>query len=149
MVSPLAFPQEEPSAMIDPRQSTTEPKVSKTSAFTPPFLDCCARTYRAPIITARPVEAVRKSCLRFTFIRSLDHDRLPALYKALRGPPRQRLHRERGIARAAGSHHRSSQDAQIRGLVREPPAINHVGFRVVAHTGSAVGVRRNAGSVLW
>ena len=33
-LTPRALPHAEPSAMMDPRQSTTVPKVSKTSAFT-------------------------------------------------------------------------------------------------------------------
>src|SRR5580704_1204571 len=49
---PLVFPQAVPSSMIDPRQSTTVPKVSKTSAFTGGG-DPCARKANA----AAPIPA--------------------------------------------------------------------------------------------
>ena len=49
---------------------------------------------------------------------------------------------ERRIARAARAHHRRAEDAEVRHLVREAPAVDDVGLGVVAHARAAVGVRR-------
>ena len=51
MLSPLDFPQAVPSSMMDPRQSTTVPKVSKISAFTAPGALDCARASSRPMKT--------------------------------------------------------------------------------------------------
>ena len=59
-------------------------------------------------------------------------------------PPRERLSRQRRIARAARAHHRRAEDAEVRRFVREAPAIDHVGLGVVAHARAAVRVRRRA-----
>src|ERR1700687_1266164 len=63
MVRPLVFPQTAPSAMIEPRQSTTVPKVSNTSAFTPRGWDLRGR---AAMTATKPAEAVRRTCLRLS-----------------------------------------------------------------------------------
>src|SRR5258708_3120218 len=65
----------------------------------------------------------------------------------LRRPPGERLDRERGVPRAAGSHHRCAEDAEIRSFVREAPPIHHVRLGAVAHASSAVCVRAKTGPV--
>src|SRR5215469_1085626 len=71
---PLVFPQFLPSSMIDPRQSTTVPKVSNRSAFTGArarVVSCAPRKAKA----AAPIPADLATCLRviievlFTFQR--------------------------------------------------------------------------------
>src|SRR5580658_8696859 len=57
---PLVFSQALPSSTIDPRQSTTVPNVSKTSAFTG---GTCARA-SSPPRKATAIPAAFKTCLR-------------------------------------------------------------------------------------
>ena len=61
---PLVFSQALPSSIIDPRQSTTVPKVSNTSAFT----EGTARAESWPLapqaIAAAPMPALFTICLR-------------------------------------------------------------------------------------
>src|SRR4030088_246672 len=62
----------------------------------------------------------------------------------LSGAPRERLRGERRVARPARAHHRRAEDTKVRRFVREPPAVDDVRVRVVAHAGAAVRVRRHA-----
>ena len=55
--------------------------------------------------------------------------------------PGESLHRKGRVTRAARSHYRSAEDAEVRDFVREAPPIDHIGFSVVAHARAAVGVR--------
>src|SRR2546427_8065103 len=52
--------------------------------------------------------------------------------------PCERLESQRRIASAARPHHRSSEDTQVRGLMRETPSVDHVGFRIIPHAGTTV-----------
>src|ERR1700730_4171897 len=75
MFRPLALPQAMPSAITEPRQSTTVPNVSNTSAFTlassgftscGPRVACCARTGRGSEkeIAAAPAPAASRNFRR-------------------------------------------------------------------------------------
>src|SRR5260370_13486997 len=68
-------------------------------------------------------------------------DRLPVLGKMVGRAPRERLESQRRIAGAARPHHRSTEYAQVRRLVRETPSVDHVGFRIIPHARAAVGMR--------
>src|ERR1700730_17927714 len=54
------------------------------------------------------------------------------------GAPRERLESQRRIASAARPHNRSSENAQVRGFVRETPSVDHVGFGIIPHSRTAV-----------
>lgn len=55
---------------------------------------------------------------RINFRSAISHrHRPPVPCQILRRAPRQRLHRQRGVARAAGAHHRGAKHAEIRHLV--------------------------------
>ena len=55
-------------------------------------------------------------------------DLVPVLDEMLRRAPGERLRGERRVARAARAHHRRAEDAEVRHLVREAPAVDDVGL---------------------
>src|SRR5579864_8737617 len=67
MVKPCSFPQTLPSAIIEPRQSTTVPKVSNMSAFTPAV---CAFAIELQFI-AKPAQAIFSASLLVKSISSM------------------------------------------------------------------------------
>ena len=79
----------------------------------------------APISSFNPVPLLGRAFYSAIF--------RPAFDEMRRGPPSERLTRQGGITRPAGSHHGRAQDSQVRRFVRKSPTIDHVGLRVVAH----------------
>src|SRR5579885_3046315 len=90
---------------------------------------------RTPAASPPTARRVSRSC----------RNRLPLLRQALRGPPRERLNRQRGVPRPAGAEHRSAEQSQIRRFVREATLVHDARFGVIAHAGAAVGVRAQPG----
>src|SRR5436853_3778371 len=71
----------------------------------------------------------------------LPGDCLPVLGQVVGRVPRERLARQGRIAGTTRPHHRSSENTQVRGLVRETPPVDDVGFRIVSHARAAVSMR--------
>ncbi len=71
-------------------------------------------------------------------------DRAPVALQMLRGAPSQRLRGQGRIVGAAGAHDGGAEDAEVRHLVREAEAVDHIGLAVVAHARAAIGMGRGA-----
>src|SRR5438270_4620442 len=80
-------------------------------------------------------------CIYNWRLRTAIRNPVPVLREMLRRAPRERLHGERRIVRAARPHRRRAEDAEIRRRMRKAPAIDDVGRGIVAHARSAVRVR--------
>src|SRR5260370_14566093 len=68
-------------------------------------------------------------------------DRLPVLGKMVGRAPRERLESQRRIARAARPHHRSTDYAQVRPIVRRTQSLDHFALLIIPQALAAVGIR--------
>src|SRR6476661_9059701 len=100
-----------------------------------------ATALSGPRHAGRAVVEARLDCVASR--RSM-RDGAPVALKVLGRAPGQRLRGQGRVVGAAGAHDGGAEDAEVRHLVREAEAVDHVGLAVVAHAGAAIGMGRGA-----